>query len=392
MRQVLNPVIAILTLFIALITAPSTFATDFTTYIDNPGGDQPDESFVLGDAIFPTKLEDISLNIDVKSRIAILDNGFGRESVLFLGLFSPVRIVKETEFSSQASLISLFIIPSGGLSYLKNPDGFRALLNRFVEDGGILFIFSQRFGKDYALLPLPAGEYLQGYGWLEDQSSLSHSTILTLRHPVVSGFTTAKPHLNIDGFFTSFPRKGKPLLRNGINGQPIMLIYRYGKGSVIASALYTDWAYLHTSATWDEVTLFSQIIKWAGLSLIPSAPKGPEGGRTASVLPDGLPLIGFSVQSDNEIYMVGSTATFTVNLWNNEDRKRTISVYYDGKGHEVQLLPHGSAQLTYSIPVYSARRLWVYFYDEKEIFLQTLRKGYTVVYPSSADKDEGKTE
>jgi hypothetical protein len=45
------------------------------------------------------------------------------------------------------------------------------------------------------------------------------------------------------------------------------------------------------------------------------------------------------------------------------------------------LLPKGSTKLSYSVPVYSTRRLWVYFYDENEIFLQTIRRGYSVVYP-----------
>lgn len=388
MHPALKPVIVIFTLFIGLITATPSFAIE---YADNPAGDQPDESLLLGDAIFPLRVENISPNIDAKSKVAVLDNGYAREAVLFLGLFLPVRTVAEKDIPSQAPSISLFIIPSGGLSYLVDHERFRMAMNKFVEDGGTLFVFSQRFGREYSILPHPSGENILGYGWLEDQSSLSNSVLLAMRHPVVDGFTTSRPHLNIDGFFTSFPGKDKPVLRNSINGQAIMLIYRHGKGSVIATTLFTDWAYIHTSITWDEVALFSRLLKWAGLSLIQAAPKVPEA-RAAPVSPVASPAIGFSIQSDNEIYMAGSTATFTINLWNNEDKKRTISVYYDGKGHDVQLLPHGSAWLTYSISVYSTRRLWVYFYDEKKIFLQTLKKGYTVVYPASPGTGEGKRE
>ncbi len=384
----MKTVITIFILFAAFISVTPSFATS----IDNPGADQPDESFTLGDAIYPTHLEEISTNVDAKSRIAVLDNGYGRESELFFGLYLPVRVVQETEFSAQASSVSLLIVPSGGLSSLRDPEGFRAALSRFVEGGGILFVFSQKVGRDYALLPFSPGESLNGYGWLEDQSALTHSAILTLRHTAVSGLMTSKPHLNIDGLFTSYPRNGRPLLRNSISGQPVMLIYKHGRGSVIASALFTDWAYLHSRATWDEIALFSSLLRWTGLSLNPSAPKRPPVKHTDPVLPEALPPIGFSVQSDNEIYMTGATATFTINLWNHEDRKRAIHVFYDGHGQEVQLPPRGTAQLVYSIPVYSARRLWVYFYDEKEIFLQTLRKGYTVVYPNSADADEGKRE
>lgn len=386
MLPAIKPVIVTFILFIGLFAAPPSFAIE---YADNPAGDQPDESLLLGNAIFPSRLENISPNIDAKSKVAVLDNGYAREAVLFLGLFLPVRTVAEKDIPSQAPSISLFIIPSGGLSYLADHERFRMAMNKFVEDGGTLFVFSQRSGREYSILPGPAGETIQGYGWLEDQSALSNSALLAMRHPVVDGLTTSRPHLNIDGFFTSFPGKGKPVLRNSISGQAIMLIYRHGKGNVIATTLFTDWAYIHTSITWDEVAIFSRLLKWAGLSLIPAAPKAPEV-RAAPVSPVASPAIGFSIQSDNEIYMAGSTATFTINMWNNEDKKRTISVYYDDRGHDVQLSPHGSARLNYSIPVYSTRRLWVYFYDEKKIFLQTLKKGYTVVYPTGEDKDAGK--
>src|SRR3989304_3647719 len=163
------------------------------------------------------------------------------------------------------------------------------------------------------------------------------------------------------------PRNGKPLLRNSVSGQPGMLAYKDRSDSVIVSALGTEWAYLHLRATWDEVELFSKLLKWAGLSLSPSAPKRPDSKKSAPVLPEALPAMGFSLQSDHEVYEAGETATFFINLWNYEDRKRTLHVFYDGTGYEVQLPPHGFAQLTHSVPVYSTRRLWVYFHDEHQI-------------------------
>jgi len=380
-----NPIVVIVTVYAILIAVSSSYAIPPSG--DNPGGDQPDESFILGDALYPTRLEDISLNLDVDSRVAILDSGYSREAALFLGLFLPVRFVSEREFSPEVSSISLLIIPSGGLSFLEDPEGFGRHLRRFVEKGGRVFVFSQRFGKEYALLPLSEGEDLDGYGWLEDQSLLTRSTIMTLWHPLVSDLTTSRPHLHIDGFFISIPNKGKPILRNSISGQPVLLLYNYGKGVVIASTLYADWAYLHTNTTRDEIALFSRLLRWAGLTLSPTAPKGPDKVKGSAISPAPLPAVGFSIQSDHEIYLLGSTATFTINIWNYERRDRKIKVYYDGKSEVVHMAPQGFARLVYSIPVYSTRRLWVYFYDEGEIFLQTLRKGYSVVYPSTSEGD-----
>ena len=369
--------IVVIAAFLSLITATPSLSQ----YTDNPGGDQPDESSNLGDAIYPTNLEGISLNPDKKSKVAVFDNGYSREAGLFLSLYLPVRILMETEIPIHASSLSLLVIPSGGLSSLKDPDGFRTTLNKFVEGGGVLFVFSQRFGSDYALLPDPDGQSIRAYGWLEDQSSLSHSAIMTMQHSIVSRLVTSRPHLNIDGFFETFPDNSKHLLRNSLNGQPVMLIYKHGKGSVIATTMFTDWAYLHLRATWDEIALFSGIFRWLGLSVNSSVPQAPVIKRNTPVSPEALPAVGLSLQSDNEVYTAGSNATFTVRLWNNEDRERKIKVYYDGIGKYVELQPHSSDHITYLTPVYSSRRLWVYFFDENEIFLQTLKRGYSVIYP-----------
>lgn len=381
-RPRFHPVVA--GLFIGIILfAPAVSLSAALSDTGNPGGDETDESAFLGDALYPTKLEEISLRVDAKSKIAVLDNGYGREAALFFGLYLPVRVVQERDLPAQSSSISLLIVPSGGLSNLYDPERFRMALSRFVEEGGMLFVFSQRFGKDYALFPHAPGDAIQGYGWLEGQSSLSRSATLAILHPVLVGIAASRPNLNIDGAFTAYPHNGKLLLRNSVSGQPVMLTYKYGRGSVIASTLFTDWAYLHQRATWDEVTLFSKLLKWAGLSLSPSAPKRSNSPGNASALIETLPAMGFSVQSDHEVYEAGRTATFSINLWNYEERKRTLHVFYDGTGHEVQVPPHGFAQLTHTVPVYSTRRLWVYFHDEQEIFLQTLKKGYTVVYPEN---------
>ena len=384
MPYVINFIRVILILAAVLSTGSGSFAS----LIDNPGGDQPDESFVLGDALYPRNIENVKPNTDARSKVAVLDNGYSRESVLFWGLYLPVRFVKEEDFLSQHSSISLFVIPSGGLSYLKDPGAFKLSLDKFVKNGGTLFVFSQRFGRDFALLPVPDGDSISGYGWLEDQSSLAYSSILTLLHPVVSRLDTSRPHINIDGVFTVVPRRCKAVLRNSISGQTVMCIYKEGWGNVIMSTLFTDWAYIHSNITRDEVRLFSRILRWTGFPLLSTAPEGLETKQTASVPLIELPSLGFSIQSDDEIYTAGSTATFTINLWNNDDKKKVINVYYDGNGNKVNLLPRGSAQVKYSVPVYSTRRLWVYFFNEEEVFLQTLKKGYMVVYPPGEGNNE----
>ncbi len=369
-------------IFCLLIASHYSFAAT----LDNPGGDEIDETTVLGDALYPAKLEEISPNLNINSKVAILDSGFSREAAMFMGLYLPVKVVSEKDFISNQSSITLLIIPTGGLSSLKEPEKFKTALNRFVEYGGNLFAFCQRLGKDYSLLPVPAGESLQGYGWLEDQSSVENSAILLQHSTIVSGVTSAKPHINIDGFFTVFPRNSKIAINKRVNGQPVFLIYKSGKGNVMASTFFTDWAYMHLRSTWDEIFIYTGMLKLSGISVTSDAVKRPGQGRNATFQPASLPPLGFSVQSDNEIYNLGEKATFTIKIWNYEYKRRTIKVYYDEKAQKVELNPHGFSQITYSMPVFSTRRLWVYFYDENEIFLQTLKRGYIVVYPETVEE------
>ncbi|MBI5192331.1 MAG: hypothetical protein HZA08_02685 [Nitrospirae bacterium] len=375
----------LLVCFIGLfVLTPASFGA----WTDNPGGDETDETFVLGDALYPAKLEEITSNLTIDSTTAILDSGFSREAALFIGLYAPVRIISEKDFISGASGITLLIIPSGGLSSLKEPEKLGPALHKFVENGGSLFIFSQRKGKDYSILPVPEGEHLQGYGWIEDQSSIENSALLLQFNSIASGVSSARPHINIDGFFTAYPRGTKVIINKRMNGQPVFLNYKLGRGSVFASTLFTDWAFLHLRTTWDEISIFNGVLKTAGITVKLPVVKMPDQQKKVIFTPALLPSLGFSVQSDNEMYNLGEKATFTVKIWNNEDKRRTIKVYYDEKGQKVQINSHSTSQLTYTMPVFSTRRLWVYFYDENEIFLQTVKRGYIVVYPESAENKQ----
>lgn len=348
---------------------------------DNPGADQPDDSALLGDDLYPADLENIKLKADNDSGIAILDNGYSRYAAMFLGLFLPVRMISYSELPHIPSSVRLLVIASGGLSSIHDNKDLTAALKDYLQQGGTLLVFSQRAGSDYKVLPVPDGRPVEAYGWIEDQSTLSSSSILSMYHPAVAMIKSSELNLNIDGSIESSPEMSKPLIRNRISGQPVMIIYKYGKGTVVATTLFTDWAYMHQRATSDEIDLFAGLIKWTGLTPVetPHQKSRRQGRKNARPLP--LPPLGFSVQSDNEIYLAGDKADFTIRLWNNESRVRRIRIYFDGKGEYRELLPKSSAKLSYSLPVYSARRLWVYFYDENEIFLQTIQRGYSVVYP-----------
>ena len=92
-RSCFHPMVALFLLGI-ILSIPAIPLSAAVSDTGNPGGDESDESAFLGDALYPTKLEEISPKIDAKSKIAVLDNGYGREAALFFGLYLPVRVVQ----------------------------------------------------------------------------------------------------------------------------------------------------------------------------------------------------------------------------------------------------------------------------------------------------------
>jgi hypothetical protein len=99
----------------------------------------------------------------------------------------------------------------------------------------------------------------------------------------------------------------------------------------------------------------------------------------------------FSVQSDTENYVSGFKATFTMNIWNNTDRKKTIRAEYDKQSQFISVAPNSLESITYSKVVNSTGRFWAYFYDHSGNKIGQSFRGYRVdeysVIPTlSADK------
>jgi len=363
-----------------------TFSPAIRSHIDyfnkgNPGSDQPDRSYLLGEEIFKAPIGMQKLHEDHKAKIAILDRGFSREARYFIGLFAPIRTISTTNFSLNTST-ALLVIPSGGFQEAIREDIIKRLVE-YVSKGGNILIFAQRHGKDYTILPHYPEEKISAYGWLESQSALSRSVEIGMIHPCIEGLGKSRLNINIDGLFIEYPGRAKAVLRDRRSGQPVLLVWRYGKGNVIATTLFTDWAYLHGRTTWDEIIIFSNLLKWLRIPLLSSAPHIKNHLSKKEISPPPLPPLGFSVHSEREVYRVGSKARCIIHIWNYGDRERTIRVYYEKKGYTAHVPARGHVTLTGFVSLFSSRRIWIYFYDEKNSFLQTIRKGFTVVYPRS---------
>jgi hypothetical protein len=345
---------------------------DQVFFSSNPGGDRPDDSYKYLDSLYPTDFDNLSLQEDPSSPVAILKTGYWKAAKAMTGLHTPVSLFAGGTPSRQTGLL---VIPSGALSETGDGTVSEDALAGYVRQGGILLVMTQPRGEDFQRLPVERdSDPLRGYGWLEDQSAFYPSAYPVSGWKPLSGLTGRSNHLNVDGFFTSLPKRAVVLLRHAVNGQPVLIYYRYGKGGVFASTFFTDWAYLHQRAAREEIDFFGKMLSDA---LSPErreeAARGDEGRSN-------LPPLTYAVLSDHEIYTLGSTATFTIMTWNNTSRERWVNVYYEQRGHKIRLLPQRSTQITYTTKIHSSHRLWVYFHDENGRFLETLTRGVQVLF------------
>ncbi|NOZ59044.1 MAG: hypothetical protein GXO66_05655, partial [Euryarchaeota archaeon] len=235
---------------------------------DLPGNDKPDDShdvFSLSQSIQGWQPG----NIDSKlyGRVAVLKRGYYlyfrnllRESRIPFRLFSLGAEIEPEEYP-------VLVVASGGL-YGLSSGAVRAWLEDYVAGGGTLIVFAQQHGYDYELLP---GGMLGGYGWIEDQQCQYASVVISTYFPAFAGLGETLD-ANVDGFFTTYPANATVLLTRTKNGQPAMVMYPYGNGTVIATTLYSDMARGLRQGTEDEATLVRNLMLMHTLNMESHAP------------------------------------------------------------------------------------------------------------------------
>lgn len=143
------------------------------------------------------------------------------------------------------------IMPSGGLHRVSHSPEAQAWLEAYVRGGGILLVFTQAFGSDWAVLP---GGEIQGIGYEEDQRCQQESVRAAMPSPWLAWMGVATPDIQVDGAFTSWPADANILLlrRSGLyEGYPAMIEYPLGAGRVIATSAYGDWV-TQTAMWWGD--------------------------------------------------------------------------------------------------------------------------------------------
>jgi len=201
--------------------------------------------------------------------IAVLENGYFEEMT---GLINKQKEAVRTvplDFSPQIlETQPVLIIPSGGLYGLEKTEIIKASLDEYVKQGGILIVFSQQYGYEFSILPVPQeadGSYrkIGGYGWAEDQSCFVNAAYIETWHQMLAGLRKGTPDIHIDGYLMHYPSNATVLLRRTANGQPALLMYEYGEGRVIVTSMYSDVALKQNQASSEEIGLIRDIISWA---------------------------------------------------------------------------------------------------------------------------------
>ncbi|MEW6103513.1 MAG: Ig-like domain-containing protein [bacterium] len=221
--------------------------------VKSPGCDHPDETMDVS-TIHYDKVE-----VDFNSKILILNNGFS------MAVCDMLKDIGETfnlrDPSGELSLFTkypILLIPTGGLDGL-NTQSFKEKLKDYAKGGGTIICFAQQYGEDFQILP----GNLSAYGWREDQSCYSNAVYIQNYHPIISSQQKQGMDASVDGYFTKWPDNATIILARTKNGLPAMLIYPYGKGSIIVGTLYSDWGYKRNQVSKEENLMINNLITFA---------------------------------------------------------------------------------------------------------------------------------
>jgi hypothetical protein len=176
-----------------------------------------------------------------------------------LSVLPPRRGLLDADPAKQRILV----LPTGSLYGLRADSTEHMELEEFVQQGGVIVCFTQPYGDDFSALPVPQGEELLAAGFKQDLSCFANSAYPTMEHPILSGIAGKSVTAGFDGFFRKAPASASVLLRRTISGQPCLIAYPVGKGWVVASTMYEDWAYANGQSTKDGRTLVANILSWA---------------------------------------------------------------------------------------------------------------------------------
>ncbi|MEW6096354.1 MAG: hypothetical protein AB1567_07505 [bacterium] len=193
--------------------------------------------------------------------------------------FAECCEAKKSKLQRELQDFKVLIIPSYGLSGVDTSAILEWRLRKYVEEGGVVVCLTQKYGDEFEFLP----GTVTGYGANEDQSCWQNAGYIDEYHPIMAGQDSANLDANADGYFTQWG-DAKVILRRVKNQQPMLIMYKYGKGYVVACTLYTDWGYGHSHWSTDETNLIRDLITWAKQPTLEALPETKPNGTITTKL------------------------------------------------------------------------------------------------------------
>jgi len=242
-------------------TGQSTYCASDSSWgdCDGPGGEPrpPDENLIISDWY------DLDVpTYDPEALVGILTSGYYPHAIALMGKMNiPITLIQPDYdfYPGLAQDVPVLIIPSSGFTNYIYSYSFEQTLNDYINNGGSIIVFSQPSQEEFSLLP----GYLDAYGYTQDMSCYRRGARLKITHPILSSEETAYSDVHMDGFFVNYPPDTEELLIREANGQPAVIVYPYGEGTVIATDMYPDYAYWTGQYSADELHYVRDMITWA---------------------------------------------------------------------------------------------------------------------------------
>ncbi|MGI6074785.1 MAG: carboxypeptidase regulatory-like domain-containing protein [Pyramidobacter sp.] len=212
---------------------------------------------------------DVAWNAALTPDVAILSSGYARGAAALLDGQAAVMVRPDADPELLANY-PLLIVPSGALSDYASSARFRGAMERYLESGGTVLVFSQQLGRDYRAIP--GG--VTAYGFAEDQSCQYASSRIVTANGAFASMTKAAPDFNVDGYFVDWPKDGEVWLSRTKNDQPCMISYPWKNGRVVLSTLYMDWAAGNHQGTADERLFCRDLVAYLLNGDVPFVAKG----------------------------------------------------------------------------------------------------------------------
>jgi sugar lactone lactonase YvrE len=214
------------------------------------------------------------------------------------------------------------VVPAGGMHVVAGSPQARAWLDTYVAGGGLLIVFTQPFGDDWAALP---GGEIHGVGYTEDQRCQHASVTAVELSDWLVWMGIPEPDIQVDGAFTAWPEMANVLLlrtRGTYAGYPAMIEYPYGEGTVLATTAYGDWAWQAGFWWGDDWQMTRTILARAWLLVHDQDVEDVPAANPNSTVTVSFPLTNTSVMTITSIKVMlpvrlgywGSDYVDTVNL------------------------------------------------------------------------------